>query len=197
MSFQSPYNESEILKLVAAGDKNAFTHLYNSYRNKIYSIAFELTESAAVAEEIVQDVFLKIWVKRNSLEEVTHFRAYLFTITRNYVFTALKRIARKESIEVNAMQDAPLYYHDTENRVLNNEYTRILQAAIDRLPEQQRQVYNLIKKEGYKREEAAAVLRLSPETVKTHLAQAMRSIRTYCLARLDVSIALIILMRHY
>jgi RNA polymerase sigma-70 factor (family 1) len=197
LSSQTPYSESELLKLVVAGDKNAFTQVYNNYRNKIYSIAFELTESSAVAEEIVQDVFLKIWVKRATLDEVTHFRAYLFTITRNYVFTALKRIARKEAIEVNAMQDAPLYYHDTENRVLNNEYTRILQAAIDRLPEQQRQVYNLIKKEGYKREEVAAALRLSPETVKTHLAQAMRSIRTYCLARLDVSIALIILMRHY
>ena len=197
MSFPALHNEFELLKLIAGGDRNAFTQIYNNYRNKIYSIAFELTESSAVAEEIVQDVFLKIWVKRTTLDEVEHFRAYLFTMTRNYVFTAMKRIARNESIEVNAMQDAPLFHHDTENRVLNNEYTRILQAAIDRLPEQQRQVYNLIKKEGYKREEAAAALRLSPETVKTHLAQAMRSIRTYCLARLDVSIALIILMRHY
>lgn len=197
MSFQPLYTEQELLRLVAEGDRNAFTQLYNNYRNKIYSIAYELTESTTVAEEIVQDTFLKIWVKRDSLLEVEHFRAWLFTITRNYVFTALKRIARKESIEVSAIQDAPLYDHDTEDRVLNNEYTRILQAAIDRLPEQQKQVYNLIKKEGLKREEAAAALHLSPETVKTHLAQAMRSIRTYCLARLDISIALIILIRNY
>jgi RNA polymerase sigma-70 factor (family 1) len=197
LSFPPSYTENELLRLIAEGDKNAFTQIYNNYRNKIYSIAFDLTESTTVAEEIVQDVFLKIWVKRASLNEVEHFRAYLFTITRNYVFTALKRIARKESIEVSAMQDAPLYYHDTENRVLNNEYSRILQAAIERLPEQQRQVYNLIRNEGLKREEAAAALHLSPETVKTHLAQAMRSIRTYCLARLDVSIALIILFRNY
>jgi RNA polymerase sigma-70 factor (family 1) len=197
LSFQPIYSEHELLRLVAEGDRNAFTQIYNNYRNKIYSIAFELTESTTVAEEIVQDTFLKIWVKRESLLEVEHFRAYLFTITRNYVFTALKRIARKESIEVSAVQDAPLYDHDTEDRVLNNEYTRILQAAIDRLPEQQKQVYNLIKKEGLKREEAAAALHLSPETVKTHLAQAMRSIRTYCLARLDISIALIILIRNY
>lgn len=197
MSSQTAYNEHELLKLVAEGDKNAFTQIYNNYRNKIYSIAYELTESTGVSEEIVQDVFLKIWVKRDSLNEVEHFRAYLFTITRNYVFTALKRIARKESIEVNAMAGAPLYYHDTEDRVLNNEYTRILQAAIDRLPEQQKQVYNLIKKEGLKREEAAVALQLSPETVKTHLAQAMRSVRTYCLSHLEISIALIILVRNY
>ena len=197
MSLEPLYTEQELLRLVAEGDRNAFTQIYNNYRNKIYSIAFELTESTTVAEEIVQDTFLKIWVKRESLPEIEHFRAWLFTITRNYVFTALKRIARKESIEVSAIQDVPLYDHDTEDRVLNNEYTRILQAAIDRLPEQQKQVYNLIKKEGLKREEAAAALHLSPETVKTHLAQAMRSIRTYCLARLDISIALIILIRNY
>jgi RNA polymerase sigma-70 factor (family 1) len=197
LSFQPSYTELELLKLVAEGDRNAFTQIYNNYRNKIYSIAFELTDSTTVSEEIVQDVFLKVWVKRGSLHEVEHFRAYLFTITRNYVFTALKRIARKETIEVSAVQDAPLFDRDTEDRVLNNEYTRILQAAIDRLPEQQKQVYNLIKKEGLKREEAAAALHLSPETVKTHLAQAMRSIRTYCLARLDISIALIVLIRNY
>lgn len=197
MAFQPEYNEIDLLKLVAEGNRNAFTHIYNSYRNKIYSIAYELTESTGVSEEIVQDVFLKIWVKRETLNEVEHFRAYLFTITRNYVFAALKKIARRESLEVSAMEGTPLYHQDTEDQIQHNEYTRILQAAIDRLPEQQRQVYNLIKKEGLKREEAAAELQLSPETVKTHLAQAMRSIRTYCLTRLDVTIALIILMRHY
>ena len=99
MSFSHSYTENELLRLIAEGDKNAFTQIYNNYRNKIYSIAFDLTESTAVAEEIVQDVFLKIWVKRDSLNEVEHFRAYLFTITRNYVFTALKRIARKVLID--------------------------------------------------------------------------------------------------
>ena len=197
MPLQPSYNENDLLSLVAQGDKTAFAHLFNNYRNKIYSIAFELTESTGVAEEIVQDVFLKIWLKRDFLKEVTHFQAYLFTITRNYVFTALKRIARKETIELNAMQGAPLFYYDTENQVLHKEYTRILQMAIDRLPLQQKQVYNLIKNEGYKREEAAAALQLSPETVKTHLAQAMRTIRAYCLAHLDISIALIVLARFH
>jgi DNA-directed RNA polymerase specialized sigma24 family protein len=75
---ESPYSEKDLLHLVAQGDKVAFTRLFNNYRNKIYTIAFELTESSATAEEIVQDVFLKIWLKRASLNEVTHFQAYLF-----------------------------------------------------------------------------------------------------------------------
>lgn len=195
MLLQSSNSEQDVLMRVAQGDKDAFEQLFNRYRNKIYSIAFELTGSGSMAEEIVQDVFLKIWLKRNTLEEIAHFQAYLFTITRNYVFTALKRIARKETVEMNAVQGMPSFYHDTENRVLDKDYTALLQTAIDRLPLQQKQVYTLIKKEWYSREEAAAALQISPETVKTHLAQAMRHIRAWCLAHIDVSIALIILSR--
>jgi RNA polymerase sigma-70 factor (family 1) len=195
VTFPAEYSENELLRLVAQGDKTAFECLFSNYHNKIYSIAFELTESSVVAEEIVQDVFLKIWLKRDTLPGIDHFKAYLFTMARNFVFTALKRIARKEAIESNTMQGAPLFYNDTENQLLNKEYTRILEEAIDRLPMQQKQVYNLIKIEGYKREAAATALQLSPETVKTHLAQAMRTIRAYCLAHLDVPIALIILAR--
>jgi RNA polymerase sigma-70 factor (family 1) len=189
--------EKDLLKLIALGDEVAFTSLFNSYRNKIYSIAFELTESSSVAEEIVQDVFLKIWTKRASMGEITHFQAYLFTTARNYVFTALKRIARKQALEAKAAGNTPLFYLDTENRLLHKEYAMILQEAVDRLPARQRQVYQLIREKEYKREEVAAMLRLSPETVKTHLAQAMRNIRAYCLARLDISIALILLTRFH
>jgi RNA polymerase sigma-70 factor (ECF subfamily) len=180
------HTEKELLKRVAKGDETAFTRLFNNYRNKIYSIAFDFTESSAIAEEIVQDVFLKIWIRRDSLNSITHFSAYLFTITRNYMFTALKRIARRQNIESKAVEDAPLFDEDTEARLLHKEYATILQEAIGRLPSQQREVYLLIKEKGYKREEAASALQLSPETVKTHLAQAMRNIRAYCIARLDV-----------
>jgi len=190
-------NKNDLLKLVSQGDRAAFERLFNSYSNKIYSIAFELTESSTISEEIVQDVFLKIWLKRDTLGGVEHFEAYLFTMARNYVFTALKRLARKESVEKNAMQRALLFYNDTENKVFEKDYEKILQAAVDRLPLQQRQVYNLIKVEGYKREEAAAALELSPETVKTHLAKAMQAIRAYCLARIGTSIALLLLIRGY
>ena len=195
MPIEPLYSEKDLLKDISQGDETAFTRLFDSYRNKIYSIAFELTESSSVAEEIVQDVFLKIWTKRASLGEIMHFQAYLFTITRNYVFTALKRIARKQAVEARAAGDAPLFYQDTENWLLHKEYALILREAVDRLPAQQRQVYQLIKEKEYKREEVAVMLRLSPETVKTHLAQAMRNVRAFCLARLDISIALILLTR--
>jgi RNA polymerase sigma-70 factor (family 1) len=195
LNFSREYDEKALLLLVTGGDEEAFTRLFHEYRNKIYSIAYDLTESASVSEEIVQDVFLKIWIKRESLGEVDSFRAYLFTITRNHVFTTLKKMVRRRNQEIPVGQETDeTYYHGTEDQVLNREYARILRNAVDRLPERQKQVYVLIKERGVKRDAAAAALQLSPETVKTHLTQAMRNIRAYCLAHLDLFIGLILLV---
>jgi RNA polymerase sigma-70 factor (family 1) len=188
------HSEQELLRLIAKGDEVAFATLFNNYRNKIYSIAYELTESTIISEEIVQDTFLKIWLKRETLEDITHFKAYLFTITRNYVFSALKSIARKQNLELKVVQNIPVYHSDTENNLVQKEYDEILKRAVDSLPPKQRQVYVLMKENGYKRHEVAAKLQLSEETVKTHLAQAMRAIRAYCLAHIDTLLPLLALM---
>ena len=188
------HSEQELLQLIAKGDEAAFSSLFNNYRNKIYSIAYELTESTVIAEEIVQDTFLKIWLRRETLEDVTHFKAYLFTITRNYVFSALKSIARKQNLELKVVQNAPVYHSDTENKLIQKEYDAILNQAVNSLPPKQKQVYILMKEKGYKRHEVAAELQLSEETVKTHLAQAMRAIRAYCLTHIDTLLPLLVLM---
>ncbi len=190
-----PYSEQQLLLLIAQGDEAAFSILYNNYRNKIYSIAYELTESTEIAEEIVQDTFLKIWLRRETFGEVLHFKAYLFTITRNYVFSAMKLIARRQSIEKMAVQDMPIFYSDTENQLVQKQYEEILKRAVDSLPAKQKQVYKLMKEKGYKRNEVADELQLSSETVKTHLAQAMRSIRAYCLAHIDTLLLLLLTLR--
>ncbi len=193
MPFTPQHSEQELLYLIANGDESAFSTLFSSYRNKIYSIAYELSESTVVAEEIVQDVFLKIWLRRETLTEVIHFKAYLFTITRNNVFAALKRIALKKDLEKRAVSGVPLFYSDTDNRLIQKDYEGILKKAVNSLPAQQKQVYLLVKEQGYKRTEVAAQLQLSAETVKTHLAQAMRTIRAYCLAQIDALFLLLLL----
>lgn len=194
MPFTPQHSEQELLQLIANGDEGAFATLFNNYRNKIYSIAYELTESTVIAEEIVQDTFLKIWLRKEMLGDVTHFKAYLFTITRNYVFSALKRIARRQNLEVSAVRDNPVFHSDTENTLIQKEYEEILQRAVSSLPAQQKQAYILIKEKGYKRHEVAAELQISAETVKTHLAQAMRAIRAYCLAYIEPLLQLLFLM---
>lgn len=179
------HNERELLLRIARGDEHAFTCLFNFYKNKIYTIAYKLTESPAMAEEAVQEIFMKLWIKRKDLPAIEHFSAWLYTVARNYMFTLFKRKAASSCRQIRDIDPASFFTHDTEERVLLKETETIIKKALHTLPPQQIKVYHLIKEKGYKKEEAAAFLNLSPETVKAHLAKAMKNIRAYCLAHMD------------
>ena len=185
------YKEKELLALIAKSDEAAFAELFDHYRNRIYSSARKLSRSAVIAEEIVQNVFLKIWLNRADLTGVNNFSAYLFVITRNEVYLALNRIARSYKIHSLFSKEQPPSDNDNERRVMDRDYQNLLQKAIERLPVQQKKVYQLMKVQGLKREEAASLLRVHPETVKSHLAQAVKSVRSYCLLHLHLLYGLV------
>lgn len=180
--------EKELLLRITEGDQEAFGILFNNYRDKIYSIALELTHSQVTAEEVVQDVFVIIWKRRSSLLSIKHFTAYLFTIVRNEVYVTMKRVMHFQKEDALVARDAVLLKNEVEDKVLNNEYERILQSAIYRLPPQQQQVYLLIRENGLKRGEVAVIMQLTPETVKSYLAKAMRSVRIYCLTMIKLAV---------
>lgn len=177
-------NDILLLKRMAKDDNTAFACLFNRYRNKIYSIGLQLTHSRPLAEEIVQDVFLNVWAKREALSEVVHFRAYLFTTARNIVIDALRKKASQERLAREAGQ--PITYESSFDVLLNKQYETVLQTAIGRLTPRQREVYHLVHERGLKREEVAAQLNISAETVKSVLAAAMLHIRAYCKSHLDL-----------
>lgn len=180
LSNNSLYNETELLSLVAGGDENAFAILFRHYNDRIYSIAFKLTHSAILTEEIVQDVFLTVWLKRADLFQIENFQAYLYAITRNNAYKVLQRKAASFKTTIIPDDNSFLQHCDTENKILEKEYTSLLQLVIERLPAQQKKVYRLMKEEGMKRGEVAEMLKIHPETIKSHLAQAMRNIKNFC-----------------
>ncbi len=192
MTAETLHNEQSLLAEIAAGSESAFTEIFRHYKNKIYSIGLAITRSPETAEELVQDIFLKIWLKRTELLKIEDFNSYLFIITRNESWRALKKIARKHKADLEIRKTAGESVMDIEDHITDHEYTAVIQKAIDRLPPQQKQVYELIKQGGLKREEVALQLHIHPETVKTHLAQAMKNIRAYCVTQLDWYILLIL-----
>ena len=174
-----PNNEKELLALIAKGDEIAFSKLFFQFKDRIYSIAFKLTKSTIAAEEIVQEVFLKIWLKRASLTEIENFSAYLFIIARNDVYKGLKQIAQHHTPTLRSVDSQLFVNNNTADYLMEKEHCQVLHMAIDRLPNQQKQVYQLVRNQGLKRNEVAIHLNLRPDTVKFHLAQAMKNIRTY------------------
>ncbi len=177
---EKSYHEKELLIQIAEGDQKAFGLLFGHYKAGIYTVALRLTHSATVSEEIVQDVFLKVWIKRSGLCQIENFRAYLFTIAQNTIYSAMRKSYKQKF--VNQQDSATITTlaipeEDTKYR----DYEQLLQEAVSRLPAKQKRTYVLIKEEGMKREQAADILHVSSETVKSNLEQAIRNIKAYCL----------------
>lgn len=176
----------QLLSRVSEGDEDAFKVLFNAYGHKINSFATRLTGSAIVGQETVQDVFMKVWVRRQSLTTIENFDAYLYRIVRNYVYNVLRRKALEVQAKTMLRNEFTAVTEFAEDDTLQ-ERKQLLHRIIDGLPQQQRKVFNLCQLQGLKYQEAANLLNISQLTVKTHMQQALRTIRIQ-LSRFIVSV---------
>ena len=171
------HNELDLIRLVAEGDEQAFRKIFDHYSNKLYHYAFRITDEEELAEEIVMDAFLKIWINRVDLAAINRFDSYLYTVVRNQAFNAIKRMAH-EAVIMKELGLSNTEYHDcTEETVIYNDYQQLLYQAVNQLPPQQKLVYILSRDEGLKYDEIALHLKLSKNTVKAHLKKAVSTLR--------------------
>lgn len=189
---KTAYNETILLQQVANGEEPAFRHLFDTYRQQVYGLGLLLTRSDFFAEELVQDVFLRIWISRARLAEVTHFKAYLKTITRNTAIDHLRRMAAEKLAfrEMNDQSALPT----TTNEAIVREYEALLRSAIDALPPQRRKAYLLSRQAGLKNEEIARQMDISLYTVKEHLKLANRQIRAFMERGINTLVLMVLLL---
>jgi RNA polymerase sigma-70 factor (ECF subfamily) len=171
-------SEKELLIKVADGDEKAFAELFYTHHNKLGAYVFGWTKSLQLAEEIVQDVFLKIWLNRELLRTVEKFDNYLYILSRNYTFNALRKIA---SEQLKRQEWARHFENDLEfdPDASGEDYLSIIEKAISNLPPQQQKVFILKRRQGLKYDEIASQLNIAPETARKHLAAAQRNIIAY------------------
>jgi RNA polymerase sigma-70 factor (family 1) len=171
--------ESELLTKIADGDQYAFCTLFDHYRKYVYSFGRKLTRSEEMAEEIVQDVFLKVWFGRARLKSIDNFGAYLNILVRNHSFNLLRQTAQQKK----SSQEMRLSLSDEDNgtqQMLDyRETVRMLDEALELLPDQQKMVYILCHRDGLKYEEAALKMNISAATVHYHMKLALNAIREH------------------
>jgi RNA polymerase sigma-70 factor (ECF subfamily) len=174
-------NETDLLVRVAEGDEVAFATIFHHYRSRIYSYAFHLSGSGGQSDELVQEVFLKIWLNRDKIPHVLRFDNWLFAIARNQVFDMLKGMAKEATARRQMADLLDPGNNNTgncvEDRIFSKENEARLQQALDRLPPRQKQIFTLSRHLGMKHEEIASRLHISRHTVKTHLVQALKTLR--------------------
>ena len=180
--------ETEILKDIAAGSSKAFRVLYSQWEPTLSSFIFQVTRSKIITAEIVQDVFLKIWMTRESLVEVKDFKAYLFVISKNRAINALKKsLADLERMKKYASEVPFNEQPEDDNDQI--PFT-LIDEAIDQLSPRQKEIFLLHRHERYSYREIAEQLGIGKESVKTHLSLAIKSIKNH----IETKITLIILL---
>ena len=177
MSLNSNFDQSKLLYELSQGNELAFTKLYNEYKNVVFSTALKITKSKILAEEVVQDVFLKIWQNHENLAEITNIENYLFIISRNHIFDMIKKIARDTSLVIDSNYKSTST-NDTEDAIKDDQYNVILNQIVDQLPPQQQKIYKMAKWDGLSHQKIGEDLGISTETVKKHMAQALKFVRT-------------------
>ncbi|MGN8070445.1 RNA polymerase sigma factor [Mucilaginibacter sp. SG564] len=186
-------DEKDLLMQVASGNENAFRQLFMLHHQQLGVHMLRITNSIELAEEVVQDVFVKIWFTRESLVRVDNFKAYLFVISKNHALNCLKKLA-KERAMIRQLEDA-----DRPNLEVagTDMYYNLLDEAIDQLPPQQQKVYLLSRHGRLKYTEIADQLELSRETVKKYLQIATLSITEYVHEHLEVMAFLSIALKSF
>lgn len=192
MSLTPLYNETTLLSEVAKGNENAFRQLFEQYWDTVYGVALAFTKSTAIAEEAVQDVFLKIWLKREQLITVEKFDAYLFTVARNHIYNELRKKITVQSLPDNLLSHHKETADSPAQQLIVKESEQLVDKAVEQLPTQQRLIYHLSRQHGLSQDAISAKLQISRHTVKSHMNKALHFIRSYLKTHSEMGPVLII-----
>lgn len=152
MSTHSINDVKGLLVQVAEGNEQAFAQLFKLHYNQLGDFIYRITDSKHLTQEIVQDVFLKIWVNRSTLPAIGCFKAYLMVVARNHAYNCLKQIAREKSRQKQwtdtVLHQAVSGQHETMSGNTAPDTGKLLEEAVELLPPQQKNVYLLSRQEG-------------------------------------------------
>jgi len=176
--------EKDIMERIRNGDKCAFESLFNAYYSKLFNYAEEILKDHVMAEEVVEETFVRVWENREQIHIQTSLQSYLFRSVYNRCLNHIKhgKVKEKhrllfqhhtgmEGYDANYSFDFPLM------RLINKDLDKLVQAAIDKLPEQCRNIFMMSRYEDMKHEKIAEKLGISKNTVKTQIARALTRLR--------------------
>ncbi|WP_316794358.1 RNA polymerase sigma factor [Pedobacter frigoris] len=190
MSINYLYTEAELLGRLKLGEERAFEELYVIYSPLLYKKLLRLVKDEAIAQELLQDLFVRIWEKRSQIDAEKSFRAYLFRITQNLVTDFYRRVAfDKKMIEV-FVRESTEYVYAFEDE-LQDERRQILMKAMDTLSPKRKEIYMLIKLERKSYEEVGELLGISVSTISDHVVKATKTLKEYISKNDTALIALI------
>ncbi len=177
MASQDDHQHKQLINKLKEGDKAAFNELFCAYEPTLFAYSMKLTHDAEDAKEVVQEVFLKVWERRQWIDPQYKFSSFLYTMAKNLVYNKARRkaylFAYKEYMTLYGSQTENV----TENKVHFNELRDLIQAACNQLPPVRREVFTMSRIEGLSHSEIAEKLNTSTSNVKNHIYKALRFLK--------------------
>jgi len=164
-----------LIQKIKQGSKVAFDNLFFKYYTPLYKFALNISRNSDIAEESVQNTFVKIWNKNSTLNSNIEIGKLLFTYTKNEVIDEIRKFNTRKKYEESANIEIII---NNENKNEDKSILKaILENAIDQLPQKSKEIFRLAKQEGLSISEIAEYLKLSKKTIENQLTIAYKKMR--------------------
>ena len=171
------HNEKTLLKRMAEGDEISFSKIYEAYRELLYRFILRFVKSPDLADDLTQEIFIRIWEIRKEMEKVDSFQAYLFMTGRNHTLNFLKKISKENAGKAEIMRHYKPVPKMADDELLSAEYRQFIQIVLDSLPAQTREIFRLSREQYKSYDEVAALLGISRHAVKKHMVRSHKKFR--------------------
>lgn len=175
MKSYKKYNLERLLVLLKEGDMQAFNEVYFRYGQRVFGFLSSVYKNKELAEDVTQEVFIKIWEKKHSINCNLSFEGYIFTIARNLILDILKK-QKRSAIPTDNLPELSSY-EDTERAIYFNELNIQITNVIHELPDGQRKIFKMSRENGMKNEEIAQVLNISRRTVEHQIYRVLQKLK--------------------
>ncbi len=179
MREETLFSEKQLFEKINEESEWAFQVLFKRYYPRMLSFVGKVVKSPYVAEEIVQEVFIRLWENRYMLNEVKNPKDYLFIMVRNHALNYLRAAAREQSRREQLWEDLEKRAANIHATLEEQEAGQWLEKIVAKLSPQQQKVFRLSREQGLSHQEIANELHLSKNTVKKHVAESLKTFKLY------------------
>lgn len=187
-------DERDLMDRCAGGDRDAYANLYTGYLSALMKYMFLFTKSRELSEEIVQDVFVKIWEKKEGLLTVHSFQAYIFKTAKNQLLDHMRKEQSQSRFFTLSGPFEEACEEQADDNLIYGQYYQLAQDAINLLPEKRKQVFELKTREELSLDEIAERLAISKSVVKKQLYAATGFVKDYLRKHGEITADVVILM---
>lgn len=194
MTKYDQHTDLPLFRAIAEGDEIAYTEVFHLYTPRLFPYILKIVKEEALAREFVQETFLRLWIHRAELHDVQLPGSWLFRIAANLCMMHLRSLATRRGLQQRVYESMAPGAFPVQEVVEHRDLQRLIQKAVDALPEKRRQVYLLSREAGLTHQQIADQMGISVHTVKNQLGTALRSIQDQLHQSTGLSMALIVLI---